>query len=165
MPYRRRKPELRVVAHSDEYSPVGAKAPLISVIIPVYNEEGIIESSVIALREGLRETGWSFEILLAENGSRDRTVELCRSLSNKYDEVRFFSISEPNYGAALKEGILRATGVYVVCDEIDLCDLGFYRRAVERLMNDDAAMVVGVEDARGRRRYPTRLPPRGNAGL
>ena len=117
--------------------------PMISVVIPVYNEEGILVSSVVSLREHLRELGYSFEILLAENGSSDRTIELARELAGKYEEVSHFSIDRPNYGRALKEGILRARGTIVVCDEIDLGDMDFYRRALDRLLEEDAAMVVG----------------------
>ena len=119
------------------------KAPLISVVIPVYNEEGIIVSSTMSLREHLGELGFSFEILLAENGSSDRTVELAEELQAKYPEVYTFSIGEPNYGRALKEGILRARGTYVICDEIDLGDMDFIKRALDRLMHGDADMVVG----------------------
>ena len=119
------------------------ETPKLSVVIPVYNEEGIVASSAIALRQGLSERGWHFEILLAENGSTDRTVAICEDLKSRYREIDFFSINEPNYGRALKEGILRARGTYVVCDEIDLCDLDFYQRALARLVADDAAMVVG----------------------
>jgi glycosyltransferase involved in cell wall biosynthesis len=117
--------------------------PMISVVIPVYNEEGILVSSVLSLREQLKDLGYSFEIVLAENGSADRTVELCRELASKYKEVDYFSIGRPNYGRALKEGILRARGTIVVCDEIDLGDMDFYRRSLDRLLNGDAAMVVG----------------------
>lgn len=118
-------------------------APMISVVIPVYNEEGILVSSVVSLRQHLLELGFSFEILLAENGSSDRTVAMAQELASKYPEVETFSIGQPNYGRALKEGILRARGTFVVCDEIDLGDMDFYRRALDRLINGDAAMVVG----------------------
>jgi glycosyltransferase involved in cell wall biosynthesis len=125
-------------------SPDGSTTvPMITVVIPVYNEEGIIVSSVVSLREALKELGMSFEILLAENGSSDRTVELCRELASKFPDVSTFSIGQPNYGRALKEGILRARGAVVVCDEIDLGDIDFYRRSLDRLLNGDAAMVVG----------------------
>jgi glycosyltransferase involved in cell wall biosynthesis len=117
--------------------------PMISAVIPVFNEEGILVSSVISLREHLKELGMSFEILLAENGSTDRTRELCSELSEKYKEVETFSIGSPNYGKALKEGILRARGTVVVCDEIDLGDMDFYRRSLDRILHGDAAMVVG----------------------
>lgn len=139
-------PELKLVHDSPDGS---TTAPMLSVVIPVYNEEGIVVASVVALRESLRELGWSFEILLAENGSSDRTVELCSQLSAKYAEVDYFSIGEPNYGRALKEGILRARGSFVVCDEIDLGDIDFYQRAIDRLTNDDATMVVGSKTLAG----------------
>jgi glycosyltransferase involved in cell wall biosynthesis len=135
------KPKLTLVPGA---APDGSvTVPMISVVIPVFNEEGILTSSVLGLREQLKELGYSFEILLAENGSSDRTVELARDLAAKYAEVDVFSIDRPNYGRALKEGILRARGTIVVCDEIDLGDMDFYRRALDRLLNGDAAMVVG----------------------
>jgi glycosyltransferase involved in cell wall biosynthesis len=127
-----------------EAAPDGSiPAPMISVVIPVYNEEGILVSSVLSLRQQLQELELSFEILLCENGSSDRTVELGQELSAKYPEVRIFSIGEPNYGRALKEGILRSRGTVVVCDEIDLGDMDFIKRALDRILNGDAAMVVG----------------------
>lgn len=141
MQHRRHPPEL--TALSDEQPDGSSTAPHLSVVIPVYNEESIITQAVISLRENLKEFGKSFEILLAENGSSDRTVELCRELADRFPEVDYFSHGEPNYGGALKEGILRARGRYVVCDEIDLGDMDFYRRALDRLVNADAAMVVG----------------------
>jgi len=122
---------------------------MLSTVIPVYNEEGILVSSVVSLREHLKELELSFEILLAENGSTDRTVELCRDLAEKYEEVHTFSIGRPNYGRALKEGILRAQGTVVVCDEIDLGDIDFYQRALDRILNGDAAMVVGSKTLAG----------------
>lgn len=136
------KPRLSLVP-TDAAPDGSVTVPMISVVIPVYNEEGIIVASVVSLREALKELGYSFELLLAENGSADRTVELCQDLASKYREVDYFSIGAPNYGRALKEGILRARGTIVVCDEIDLGDIDFYRRALDRLLNGDAAMVVG----------------------
>jgi glycosyltransferase involved in cell wall biosynthesis len=60
-------------------------APIqISIVIPVYNEEGILRAAVVDLRERLSPLSWSYEILLAENGSRDRTVAIARELSQKY---------------------------------------------------------------------------------
>jgi glycosyltransferase involved in cell wall biosynthesis len=107
--------------------------PKLSVVIPVYNEEGILHAAVVDLVSRLSETEWSYEILLAENGSRDRTVAIAEELAAKFPEVQVHSLGAPNYGKALRQGILRATGEYVICDEIDLCDVDFYRRALEVL--------------------------------
>lgn len=117
--------------------------PQISIVIPVYNEEGILHSAVVDLRERLSPLGWKYEIILAENGSRDRTVELAKELAAKYPEVRSLSAGEPNYGKALRQGILKARGEIVLCDEIDLCDTDFHQRAVELLGSGRADMVIG----------------------
>jgi len=115
----------------------------LSVVIPVYNEEGILAASLADLRERLDETGWSYEILIAENGSSDRTVAIATQLSHKHPEIRLLSLGEANYGAALKSGILAARGDLVMCDEIDLCDVEFYRRAVALIDGGEADMVIG----------------------
>lgn len=117
--------------------------PRISIVIPVYNEEAILHAAVVDLRERLAPLGWSYEIVLAENGSRDRTLETAAELGAKYPEVRSFSFGEPNYGGALRQGIERARGEIVLCDEIDLCDADFHRRAVALLDGGDIDMVIG----------------------
>ncbi len=117
--------------------------PRISIVIPVYNEESILHAAVIDLREQLEEFGWPYEIILAENGSRDATVSIAKSLHEKYPDVQYFSLGEPNYGKALREGILRARGEFVVCDEIDLCLVDFYRRALDLLEHNEADLVIG----------------------
>jgi glycosyltransferase involved in cell wall biosynthesis len=121
----------------------GTKQPKISIVIPVYNEEGILHAAVVDLRERLAPFGWAYEVILAENGSRDRTVQTAEELSAKYPEVRHLSVGEPNYGAALKKGILQARGELVLCEEIDLCDTDFHRRAVDLLDSGAWDMVIG----------------------
>src|SRR5579871_5331452 len=81
--------------------------PHISIVIPVYNEQAILHAAVVDLRERLRPLGWSYEIILAENGSKDRTIEIGRELAAKYSDpadgpVKIISMGEPNYGKALK---------------------------------------------------------------
>lgn len=118
-------------------------SPRISIVIPVYNEEAILRAAIVDLCDRLSETDWSWEVIIAENGSRDDTVAIAEQLGAKHPEVRHFSVGEPNYGKALREGILRAEGELVLCDEIDLCDVDFHRRAVELLDRRDADMVIG----------------------
>ena len=126
-----------------------AAQPRVSIVIPVYNEEGILHEAVEALCAELADLGWSWEILLAENGSSDHTVELGEHLSEELPGVTIFSVPEPNYGRALREGILRARGEFVICDEIDLCDVDFYRRAMALLEHGHAQMVVGSKAMKG----------------
>lgn len=115
----------------------------LSVVIPVYNEEGIITSSVEDLVSSLDSMKWSYEIILCENGSRDATRDLAQNLRDRFPTVRYRSIDEPNYGKALRLGILESRGKYVLCDEIDLGDMLFYRNAYAILRQDAADMVIG----------------------
>jgi glycosyltransferase involved in cell wall biosynthesis len=117
--------------------------PDVSIVIPVYNEEAILHAAVVDLRERLAPLGWHYEVILAENGSRDRTIEIADGLRAKYPELRLISAGEPNYGKALRQGILEARGEIVICDEIDLCDVEFHRDAVEILDTGRAEMVIG----------------------
>jgi glycosyltransferase involved in cell wall biosynthesis len=123
--------------------------PLVSIVIPVYNEEQILVESLMELRAKLRELPWTYEILISENGSKDRTVELGRELAADAPEISVHSLGEPNYGKAMRQGILRARGTFVICDEIDLCDVDFYTRAMAILQAGSADMVVGSKVMEG----------------
>jgi len=129
--------------------------PDVSIVIPVYNEEGILREAVTELLDGYALVRNALgepldvEVIIAENGSRDRTAELAQHLSDEMPEVRWFSLGEPNYGKALRRGILEARGRYVICEEIDLCDLDFHRRALEHLRHSDCDMVVGSKAMKG----------------
>ena len=141
----------------------------VSVVIPVYNEAELLEQSVAELQRGLAEIGLEdYEIWLAENGSRDATARLAAGLAAGDPRIRTFSCAEPNYGAALREGIERAVGEFVVCEEIDLCDVGFHARALELLRAGVAELVIGSKAMRGaedRRPLWRRVATRGYNGL
>lgn len=117
----------------------------VSIVIPVYNEEGILSASIADLTEKLaNEPGWnySYEIILSENGSTDGTVDVANELMARHPELRLIRAGEPNYGLAMRKGILEARGNYVMCDEIDLCDTDFYIRAIAKL-DEGFDMVIG----------------------
>lgn len=124
-------------------------SPDISIVIPIYNEQAILHAAMVDLRERLRPMRWSYEVILAENGSRDETISIAADLAEKYPEIRFFSMGEPNYGGALRRGIELARGEIVLCDEIDLCDADFHRHAVAILQSGEVDMVVGSKLVRG----------------
>lgn len=121
--------------------------PRISVVIPVYNEEGILSASVSDLMYKLEQSQKldlsEFEIILSANGCKDRTVEIANELIQRFPRVRLLQSDEPNYGKALRQGIEAAKGDFVICDEIDLCDVDFYERALYRLREEGYDMVVG----------------------
>jgi glycosyltransferase involved in cell wall biosynthesis len=123
--------------------------PHLSVVIPVYNEASIAASAASELCQGLETRGLDYEIIFAENGSTDSTPLVLEEISKRNRRVRWFHSPAPNYGVALKEGILQARGEMVICDEIDLCDLAFYDAALPLLRAHGAQMVIGSKAAKG----------------
>lgn len=125
------------------------ESPKVSIVIPVYNEEAILHAAVVDLIDLLQAMDWSYEIILAENGSSDGTVAAAEALAKRFDNVRMLQTGEPNYGKALRKGILDAKSEYVICDEIDLCDTDFHGRALEILERGDADLIVGSKVMKG----------------
>ena len=125
------------------------KTPSVSIVIPVYNEEKILESAVKEIVVEADKLDIDYEIIICENGSKDRTLEIAQDMSKDYPQVRAIHCPEPNYGAALELGILKSIGENVVCFEIDFWDGPFIEIAKVLLRKYDA--VVGSKAAVGAR--------------
>jgi polyisoprenyl-phosphate glycosyltransferase len=94
---------------------------LLSVVAPMYNEEGNVFPLYERLRDVLEEIAPEFEILLVDNGSSDRTLEYLKELSQKDPRVRYLSLSR-NYMAqgGILAGLHYARGDVVVSIDGDL---------------------------------------------
>lgn len=125
------------------------RIPAISIVIPVYNEEKILESAVKEIVVEADKLEIDYELIVCENGSKDRTLEIAQNLSRVYPQVRAIHCPEPNYGAALELGILKSIGENVVCFEIDFWDGPFIEIAKVLLRKYDA--VIGSKAAKGAR--------------
>ena len=132
------------MATSDTAS-AACTAPIASIVVPVFNEEALLQTAVndliVRLADELPEL--RYEIIITENGSTDKTLEHAYELERKHSQVKVLHSPEPNYGKALRRGILEAKGTYILCDEIDICDVAFHKRALELLRADQCDMVIG----------------------
>ena len=83
--------------------------PKVSVILPSYNHEPYVESAV---RSVMEQTGIDFELIVIDDGSKDRSPEILKRLS---EELGFMFIHRPNKGvvATLNEALSLARGLYV----------------------------------------------------
>ncbi len=95
----------------------------ISLVVPCYNEEEVIKifyDEIQKIKKDFEEV--SFEIIFVNDGSKDKTLELMRELSEN-DDVRYISFSR-NFGkeAAMYAGLEASTGDYVAIMDADLQD-------------------------------------------
>jgi len=121
---------------------------MISIVIPVYNEANIVREAAAELCRKLDALRWEYELILSEHGSRDGTLQILEALPAQLPRTRWLHEDDANYGRALKIGILQARGEVVICDEIDLCDVEFYQRALP-ILEQGADMVVGSKAMKG----------------
>ena len=101
-----------------------------SIVIPIYNEEEILEESFNAIFALCKRMRLDFEIIFSENGSTDKTKKIAEELSSKYSEVKIISNPEPNYGNALKAGFEIAKNDLVISFDIDYYSESFLREAL-----------------------------------
>ena len=90
-----------------------------SIVIPIYNEEEILIESVNSIISMCERTEVTYELLLIENGSTDKTLEIAQSLSNMNNSIKVHSLNQANYGNALKTGFSLAIYELVVAFDID----------------------------------------------
>ena len=100
-----------------------AANPDISLVVPVYNEERVLLEFVKRAHAALDATGLSWEIIFADDGSKDATAELIRALRRQDPRIGLISLSR-NFGKeiALTAGLDHARGQAVVVIDADLQD-------------------------------------------
>lgn len=111
----------------------------VSIIIPVYNEEGAIASTLATVDATMRPTGRVYEVLVVDDGSADGTAQALASSGVRVVRHR----ANRGYGASLKTGIRATTHPLIAILDAD----GTYpiARLPELLeMADEADMVVGA---------------------
>jgi glycosyltransferase involved in cell wall biosynthesis len=114
----------------------------ISVVFPAYQEEEYLPTAVEHVVQGLRQRGVTGQVIVVENGSRDRTFEVAKELSKTYPEVLALQNDAADYGLALKRGLLAATGEFVVNFDVDLYDLHFMDIAISTIAAPDGPSIV-----------------------
>lgn len=87
------------------------KNPLVSVIIPVYNGQSYLKETVLSAQKSNYK---NFEIILVNDGSKDRSKEICYKLKKKYTNIRVFSFKK-NRGLSnvLNYAVQKAKGKYI----------------------------------------------------
>ena len=124
----------------------------LSVVIPAYNEERRLPETLAAVREYLSRQSYSWEVIVADDGSEDGTAKFVKEAAETAPHVALVSLPHRGKGSAVKHGMLAARGEYrFLCD----ADLSMPVEHLARLLPRDAHatdIVIGSREAAGARR-------------
>ena len=98
-------------------------SPILSVVVPLFNEEEVVQELIQRVIRSCRALGHPFELLAVNDGSRDETLHRLVALSRDFPELRVIDLHR-NFGhmAALSAGLTLALGKAVVTMDGDLQD-------------------------------------------
>ncbi len=128
-------------------------SPLLSIIIPAYNEEQRLPDTLKQVFEFLKKQDYQAEVLVIENGSQDKTYDIAQSYSDQFSLYSVLQETLPGKGRAVQKGMLAARGQYrFMCD----ADLSMPIEEVNRFippMLEDFDIAIGSREAPGAVRY------------
>lgn len=101
-------------------------APIVSIIMPVYNSEKYLER---AIKSVVDQTEENWELILVDDGSTDHTSEICDEAKDNDDRVRVIHQQNSGPSAARNNGLKCSTGKYIAFIDID----DVIHRALHRL--------------------------------
>ena len=93
--------------------------PFLSVVIPAYNEADRIIPTIASIIGHLVDGPHTFEVIVSDDGSTDRTVDLCRDLNLRNLRVVGDGINRGK-GAAVRRGMKAATGDWILFSDADM---------------------------------------------
>ncbi|MCD7127282.1 glycosyltransferase [Limosilactobacillus agrestis] len=113
----------------------------VSVIIPIYNKEKYLTKCIDSV---LEQTYSNLEIILVDDGSTDRTAELCERYYEKYDNIRVLHKKKGGIGSSRNAGLAMATGDYILfVDSDDWLDKKHIELLYNHLKKNNADIAIG----------------------
>jgi len=99
------------------------KQHMLSLIIPVFNEQEVLKDSFARMDAAMQSTGYAYEIIYINDGSRDQTLAQLRELAKEHPQVKVLSFSR-NFGhqLAVTCGMDAAKGDALIIIDVDLQD-------------------------------------------
>ena len=118
---------------------------MVSVVIPMYNEESIAQESMRELCSYMASNFEDWEVVVSNDGSRDRTKEIMTALSQEINGLRFVSYDDNRgKGSAIREGILATKGDTVIYTDCDLAyGTDIIKTIAKKLEADRSDIVIG----------------------
>lgn len=121
----------------------------LSLIIPAYNEGKIIQETLNRVFKFLSKKHFSWEVIVIDDGSADNTADLITDFADKNKRIRLVKLKKNRgKGAALRAGVEKAKGEYVIYSDADLSvPLRYLDELIKELKEND--VVIGSRRVKG----------------
>ena len=86
--------------------------PFLSLVIPAHNEESRLPATLEQVFAFLTLQNYAAEVIVVENGSTDRTLEIAQSFASRHTQLKVIHTDERGKGLAVKQGMLAARGAF-----------------------------------------------------
>src|SRR3954454_16040807 len=131
--------------------PTGEQAPQIDIVIPVHNEEAVLEYTVRRLHRFLSaELPFTWRIVVADNASVDDTPQIARRMARELRGVKVLRLDEKGRGRALRAAWSQSSAQVVCYMDVDLStDLRGLLPLVAPLLSGHSDVAIGTRLARG----------------
>lgn len=120
--------------------------PLISIVVPAFNEAGHLQASLTAIKEAAESLAdrFQYELVVVDDGSTDQTGEVIRHFADSHDDVvALFHPHNFGLGQALKTGFGASRGQYIIAYDADLSyDPSHICRLAETIHASGADVVI-----------------------
>ena len=127
--------------------------PLIDIVVPVLNEEKILQKSITTLDEYMaKHLPYRYQITIADNGSQDKTLEIAKNLAEKHQSVQVVSLAERGRGRALKQAWQNSPADILTYMDVDLStSLDDFLPMIQPLVAGEAGVAIGSRLMKGSR--------------
>lgn len=113
---------------------------LVSVIVPVYNNEAYVEKCI---RSIMQQSYSNLEILVINDGSKDHSLEILNKLAREDKRIKLFNQENSGVSAARNKGLDHATGEFVTfVDGDDYIDIKYISDFYDKMVTQDLDMVI-----------------------
>ncbi|MBU0535331.1 MAG: glycosyltransferase [Nanoarchaeota archaeon] len=119
----------------------------VDVIIPVYNEQRILESSIDTLRTFLKKNfrAYEWKIIIANNASRDNTLEIAKQITKKYNNIELVHLDQKGRGRALKKAWLSSKADIMSYMDVDLStELSAFPEMIKGMLTKRCNVATGT---------------------
>lgn len=123
---------------------------MISIFVPAYNEEKILEENILRLHNFLKKNIRDYKIIILDSSSKDKTPEISKRINKKFKKILYLNNEKRGKGIAIKEASLKMNSDFYSFIDIDMpINLEEYVRIIKKVIDGETDICIASKYVRG----------------